>query len=329
MDCFAKGSRWQDAFQLAFRMEEEGLKGNLIIFNLLLNACERSSQWCHGLQLYQRMRRRGLRDVVSVNSALAALGAATQWRKALQLWEEAKDVEPTEVTMNTLLMACSSALQWQMAVQCWQGFGIASSEATFGVLMDAMGAPGVDWRFALELLNKSGRRSRNVVTYTSAVKVLSRAQQWEKALKLFEEMPDMEVAPNALTVDVAMAAARSTQNWQKALQLLNSLASRHLALGCGALREMREVMEANAKRKEVEATEKALSKDLRRLLSDPFAGEEQPLCALRQFSEDFSLSESPLLHRRVVVFLQRGELKVDTLSPGIARYMLNMYFLRI
>lgn len=208
MDCFAKGSRWQDAFQLAFHMEEQGLKGNLITFNLLLNACERSSQWLRGLQLYQQMRRRDLRDEVSVNSSLGALVSATQWRRALQLWEEA-ETEPTEVTMNTLLMAYSSALQWQMALQCWQGFGLASSEATFGVLMDAMGAPGVDWRFSLELLNESGRRSRNVVTYTSAMKVLSRAQQWEKALKLFEEMQDMEVPPNALTVDVV-----ALRRWQ-------------------------------------------------------------------------------------------------------------------
>lgn len=135
------------------------------------------------------------------------------------------------------------------------------------------------------------------------MKVLSRAQQWEKALKLFEEMQDMEVPPNALTVDAAMAAARSTQNWQKALQLLNSLASPS-GLGCGALREMREVMEENAKRKEVEATQKALSKDLGRLLSDPFAGEEQPLCAVSQFLEDLSLSQ-PLLHRRVLLPLFR------------------------
>ena len=26
MDCFAKGSRWQDTFQLAFHMEEQGLQ---------------------------------------------------------------------------------------------------------------------------------------------------------------------------------------------------------------------------------------------------------------------------------------------------------------
>eukprot|EP00435_Cladocopium_sp_Y103_P014086 s1720_g3.t1 len=327
MDCFAKGSRWQEAFQLAFHMEKEGLKGNLIIYNLLLNACERSSQWTRALQLYQRMmRRRDLRpDVVSLNSSLGALVSATQWRRALQHWEEAADLtEPTEVTMNTLLMAYSSALQWQMAVQCWQGFrqSIASSEATFGVLMDAMAAPGVDWRFALELLNKSGRRSRNVVTYTSAAKVLSRAQQWEKALKLFEEMKDMKVPPNTLTVDVAMAAARSTQSWQKALQLLSSLTSRSVGLGCGALREIREVMEANAKRKEVEATQKGLSKELGRLLSDPFTGEEQPICSLGHFLEDLSLPQ-PLLHRRVLVPLTAedcGELKKILCSHLVEKF---------
>lgn len=38
-------------------------------------------------------RRRDLRDVVSVNSSLGALVSATQWRRALQLWEEA-ETEP-------------------------------------------------------------------------------------------------------------------------------------------------------------------------------------------------------------------------------------------
>ena len=45
------------------------------------------------------LRRRDLRDVVSVNSSLGALVSATQWRRALQLWEEAETAE-TELKLG-------------------------------------------------------------------------------------------------------------------------------------------------------------------------------------------------------------------------------------
>ena len=43
MDCFAKGSRWQDAFQLAFHMEEQGLQLDSVlgILGILVPGCTR------------------------------------------------------------------------------------------------------------------------------------------------------------------------------------------------------------------------------------------------------------------------------------------------
>eukprot|EP00434_Breviolum_minutum_P031160 symbB.v1.2.027558.t1/scaffold2837.1/size82616/4 len=322
MDVFANNAMWQKAFHMAELMHQHSVRSNLITYNLLLNACEKSSEWRYALHLYSTPRSTSHLprdpDVVSLNSTLGALVNSSCWREVLELFTEApQDLPMTHITMNNLLMAYSAALRWQQAIHCWQGFrmekNVESSEATFGILMDVMGAPGVDWRYSLQLLDcagGAGSDGRNVVLYTSALKVLTRARQWQNALKMFEEMKDLQVTPNLLTLDVAMSAATSTESWQKAMLLLNSFGT---TPGCGALQELREVLELNAKREEAQASLRAMSRLMRQMLSQPIMGQEKPICAISQFVEDLSLPPA-MLQRRVLTPAMSHGLEVEGLS---------------
>ncbi|CAK9116608.1 unnamed protein product [Durusdinium trenchii] len=210
IDLFAKGSQWQRALNLF--QTQKGLQEDLVTFNLLLNACEKSSNWTIALSLLEEMPRRLVRpDVISLNTTLSSLAAVAQWRRALHLWATRRGasderIQPTVITMNSLMIACSAAFHWEQAIHLWQGLTpyVGTSEATYGVLMETLGAPGCDWCHSVSLLESSLRQSLcNVVTFTSVLKILSTARRWQQALALFQQMIQREVTPNLLTVHVA------------------------------------------------------------------------------------------------------------------------------
>ncbi|CAK9036082.1 Pentatricopeptide repeat-containing protein At2g31400 [Durusdinium trenchii] len=254
IDLFAKGSQWQRALNLF--QTQKGLQEDLVTFNLLLNACEKSSNWTIALSLLEEMPRRLVRpDVISLNTTLSSLAAVAQWRRALHLWATRRGasderIQPTVITMNSLMIACSAAFHWEQAIHLWQGLTpyVGTSEATYGVLMETLGAPGCDWCHSVSLLESSLRQSLcNVVTFTSVLKILSTAMRWQQALALFQQMIQREVTPNLLTVHVVMT---NLPNWQQATALLWSSAPLSTP---GAWLALKEQLELQGQRPRAEA----------------------------------------------------------------------------
>eukprot|EP00913_Durusdinium_trenchii_P022751 g21363.t1 len=159
IDLFAKGSQWQRALNLF--QTQKGLQEDLVTFNLLLNACES--------RLKLQGSCRSLSE--SLNTTLSSLAAVAQWRRALHLWATRRGasderIQPTVITMNSLMIACSAAFHWEQAIHLWQGLTpyVGTSEATYGVLMETLGAP------AAGTTAKGGGRPKGCVTAVSALK---------------------------------------------------------------------------------------------------------------------------------------------------------------
>jgi len=88
---FSPGLQWQLALHLFHAMQL--LHPNVVSFNALLSATEKSSAWQQTLRIFGDRRRHRKRsdvdvDVISFNAALGACCKGRQWQLALKLFHQ-------------------------------------------------------------------------------------------------------------------------------------------------------------------------------------------------------------------------------------------------
>jgi pentatricopeptide repeat protein len=147
--------------------------------------------------------------------AISACEKGLNPSKALEIFDEMKreGVRPTVVTFSALISACEKGQQWKLALQV-----LEEMKSTFGPNVIAYSAAisalskGQQWEKAWELfceIEQSGEKL-SVVTYNATMTALEKGLQWERALDLFDEMKYKNMAVTVVSYGSAISACEKT-----------------------------------------------------------------------------------------------------------------------
>ena len=190
-------------------------------------------------------------DQVSYNIVLDACGSAGMWQLAWQIlrvmWQ--RKVSANAISFNSAMSASAKEDLWE------QGLHLLGDMASSGLRLDAvtcsaaLNTSGGSWERVSTLLARSREVELDAIALNAAMGALSSAEQWQDALFLHQEAPELNrQLPNAavakgpwlraLAVAAGMDACRmqtdlrgtgalvsSTEKgwrWQPALQLLQA-----------------------------------------------------------------------------------------------------------
>ena len=217
----ARQQRWPDALH-TFEASRHGHK-ELVLFNALLSALEKSAQWQRALLLVSDLERP---SVVTFNTAMSACGRAERWQHAMLLSERlfTQRLRADVITSSSLITAC--AAHWAYAVRLIGLWDIAPSVVTFNAAMNACGK-GFEWQQALVLLQdlRAEELQADVITFNSLISACAKSSEWQLAACFFSEAAK-EVVPSIITYNSVLDACKQAGLWQLALSLLE--ASMHL-----------------------------------------------------------------------------------------------------
>ena len=225
---------WEEALALLFQMGDVSLQADIVCISAAIAASATAGQWQVALQLFQLLEkpensatsaaRKLLPDVVSLNTLISAMDS--QWQLGIHILQDARRwlVTPNLITFNSAIKVCEKASEWQCAISIMEQASQASlvpGIVTFNSCISA--CQSSSWTISLQLLNgiATSRLSPDVISFTSAVSVISQAGLWQLSFSLIEDMLARRVDPNEVTYGALMVATVKSGEWPLSLRILD------------------------------------------------------------------------------------------------------------
>lgn len=153
-------------------------------------------------------------------------------RKALDLFKNARKrkVEMNCKTFTAAIEACERSGQWQHALslleEMRQSEDIEPNTHTFDVVMKTCEKKG-QYEKTLELFDEVlSKRNPTMSTYSSAISASAKTKQWDRVMKLNDELLDRGFTPNAASYDATIRALIATGRDDEALQMTYAMKKR-------------------------------------------------------------------------------------------------------
>ncbi|CAE7726724.1 unnamed protein product [Symbiodinium sp. CCMP2456] len=155
-------------------------------------------------------------ECCALNSALASLGSALRWERALHCLTTHEKLRDS-VSEDTVMAACARAAAWEEALSLWhaQASSRTPSSAALGALLTAWAAAR-EWEEALELLQSVS----DLAAVGAALGACGRSLRWRQALALTAVRPWEEVCGDATLLEGAMGIASEVQKPSVAIDLV-------------------------------------------------------------------------------------------------------------
>ena len=190
------------AFQMRKRLENLGIKMNVLHYRCLIGLVSRKCQLENREEILQDLIGEMLESVddwSSLSYFTAGINAsviAEMPQKAIELFKIFRDS------------------------------GLTADDRMYSSVAAALDAVN-GWEAALELLKEgeSAGVPLTVYTYTAVITSVARANKWEMVKKLMEDMKRLDVQPNEKTYCAAMIACEIENDWDKCYWLLGQMAS--------------------------------------------------------------------------------------------------------
>ncbi|XP_050203571.1 pentatricopeptide repeat-containing protein At5g27110 [Mercurialis annua] len=231
----------KECIQLLKRMIMEGTQPTLTTLTSILLVCSRVSHFRHGRSIHGYLIRHkvdfdifvgsGLIDLyfkcgripsaenifnmllpdanaVSWNIMISGYVSVGDYFKTIGLFDEMKGakIKPDAVTFSTVLSACSqlaALVKGKEIHNCVEEQGLETNEIVMGALLDMYAKCGaVDE--ALNVFNKLPEK--DLISWTSMITAYGSHGQAFEALKLFEDMQQSDVKPDAVTFIAVLSA---------------------------------------------------------------------------------------------------------------------------
>ncbi|CAL1166390.1 unnamed protein product [Cladocopium goreaui] len=234
---------WQRAACLVADLRRDGPIGtqpNVIVYNSMVSACEKSHGWQMALQIMDPA------DLVSFNSSISACEKAEQWQEALGLLAELP-MSPDVVTCNAALSACEKRRRWQRVLWMLQSFPLMDWTNTSCNAAIAACEKGMAWRRAVTLLTEQFQDFRlrcDEVSYSSALASLS-PFNWRLALKFLAQMWQRALQPGLVAYSAAVSICTRASRWQETLALIAEADLRRITLDGATLGDALEGTDAS------------------------------------------------------------------------------------
>ncbi|CAM9256415.1 unnamed protein product, partial [Chrysoparadoxa australica] len=229
----AKAGKMTCALGLMSRMRSSNLHPNLVTYNSLLYACGRSGNAKKAVELLQQMKRYGPQpDSISYTCTIDACTRVGNFETALPLFREMKrtGMSPDKQLYHSAIKASRRAGKADMVLDLLKE-------------METQGFPKDDicrmWAFEAYLklgefnlatgelhdCRALARERKCERTYNSVVSWYCKAELYEEALDLLDEMHSLNMTPDTICFNSAIAACGRLGRVNTAMELLHKLES--------------------------------------------------------------------------------------------------------
>ena len=266
VNALKQAGRWHSAFGLLASFSDRKIEADASGCNALASALERFESkswqqllsWLQGLpRLDEDMTFHSLLRVSSWSLSLAV------WRSLSQAASKATDFSDC-IGLNALMSPLARAGRWQYALgvfQLFKALGVRCDGASYSTAMDASKdswssalelllrmkfhtlAPcrfqytavcdvctaAENWERALDVFDLSKALDTwDVLLGTSGLAALSKSSKWMSAMWTFATLPQVSLQPNTITSTSALSACERGRQWQMALLSMNEMLEKRL-----------------------------------------------------------------------------------------------------
>lgn len=152
------GLHWQLAYRFFQAMKADQVSPNVVTYNAVLSSMtERSERsWQLVSDFFNQMSSKMAPDVLTMTSAMTALGKGSQWDAAMKLWEamHRKSLRSNVITYNAAISCCEKAFQWQLALELFQNMP-RTDVITHNAAISSC-EKGLQWRLAICIFGQMG-----------------------------------------------------------------------------------------------------------------------------------------------------------------------------
>ena len=148
---------WQLAYSFFQAMKTDQVSPTVVTYNAVLSSTERSDgQWQLVSDFFNQMSSKMAPDVLTMTSAMTALGKGSQWDVAMKLWEamHRKSLRSNVITYNAAISCCEKAFQWQLALELFQNMP-RTDVITHNAAISSC-EKGLQWRLAICIFGQVG-----------------------------------------------------------------------------------------------------------------------------------------------------------------------------
>lgn len=241
---------------------EESFDLNVKDYTTILAALKRLKAWKPALDVFSRMRERGVEpNVITYNVVMGATGAAGRWKETAELFETMKrrGYRPDAVSYGALMIGFVRGNQWESALDVLGQMKALRMEITEGVYTAGIMAceKGGQWVLALELLREMHLKgvSPSLFAYNAAIFACKKDKQWvqvsyirilaffpftlplnshlyyitcysaayRQAIALLGEMRQDGLIPDRISYHGAMAACEEAEMWEAVMDLFEEM----------------------------------------------------------------------------------------------------------
>eukprot|EP00913_Durusdinium_trenchii_P002051 g1894.t1 len=217
-----EGLEWQRALQLLHAAPALKVEPDVELWNYAICACGLSAQGGMARKLLTSMKKKKLPP--SVECYNSALGALRQDPLKVEVVErllnvmQKEQLQPNTVTMNAALGLFVEKGQWQQALAFGERMSkkqVMASQVTYGELIGSC-KDSRQWTVALSLLEASlAEGSCSVITYNIAMSVC----ECDVAIRLLRKMPELGLQPDVFSYNAVLSACQDAEQWELALKI--------------------------------------------------------------------------------------------------------------
>eukprot|EP00913_Durusdinium_trenchii_P026775 g25116.t1 len=253
MGVFKETRFWRDAVH-TFAVLQSGQVPNVVSYNAVISACERSSSWSQALDCFFEFTQVShlFANDVTFNALISSCEKGRMFEKTLHIDKKnhllasvfkasvsiAKVMKESSVRLDVItysaaISACEKALQWERALELLAEMraervppnritvNAAINATTTSALITACGF-GHEWELALAILSKP--IPADTVAVNSCLSACARAQHWNEVLQLANDhMMALRLSPSVLTYNSLLDACVRSAEWAQGLEVLEGL----------------------------------------------------------------------------------------------------------
>eukprot|EP00758_Cryptobia_borreli_P006411 Tbor_TRINITY_DN5146_c0_g1::TRINITY_DN5146_c0_g1_i2::g.25749::m.25749 len=189
------------------------------------------------------------------------------WEGALRILPKLPTrVSPSQVSALTLLFNCvisasvEQAAVVEQVVEIMRQTNADLNATTYNTMISAYARDHQRWEKALEVFQAMPRKIKDSSSYSAAISVLNRIDQWEKSLATYADAAKVLTKPSAVLYGLTIQAAHR-HSWETTLIVFRDLVQKH---GSGAVKEtiiarVKQSLEANGQMNAIKRVDALLS----------------------------------------------------------------------
>lgn len=222
-------------------MQNAGIAPNEISYGSLLNAAVKCNKIDKVLLIYEEIQAANITmNIFHYSSLIKAFSRAKDFNKAFNIWEKLNNdpnLSPNTVTYNAILDCCVECGDFLMMNKIYEGFKEKAYESDSGVLPDLITYSTVIKGYGkmknvekvIDIYNFLKGRNEFVldeVMYNTIIDSLHKAEKYEIALQIYEDMLKAGVTRSNATYSIIIKVYSKLNMVKKAVEIYNEMLDR-------------------------------------------------------------------------------------------------------